>query len=130
MKEVTRAIIVNKKGEVLVGKRARGKGVNLWAIIGGKVDPDEIPEDCVIREVQEELSVTFKPTLYKIEVETDDPETDWKVYYYKGSIKGDVNINEDENVEVRYISRDDVDTLSFAFGHQRVLKEFFSSEIN
>ncbi|GAA0929302.1 NUDIX domain-containing protein [Nonomuraea longicatena] len=36
---------------------ARHGDVGLWATPGGGIDPDERPEECVVRELREELSV-------------------------------------------------------------------------
>lgn len=127
MREVTRAIIVNEKNEVLIGLRARGAGENLWALVGGKFDPDETPEMCVLREVKEELGADFDPKIWKEEIDiSSDSGTEWKVYYFTGSLKGAIHRKEDEILETRWVSAKDIEELAFAFGHKRVLKDFFS----
>lgn len=127
MKEVTRALIINEKGEVLIGLRARGAGANLWALIGGKIDSEESAEACVIREVHEELGLDLHPTLWKEEVDTtSDPGTAWKVYYFVGAVNGTIHQKVDEILETRWISAKDLDVLQFAFGHKRVLQEHFA----
>lgn len=44
---------------ILLGKKKRGFGVGKLNGIGGKLAPDESPEDCVIREVHEEVGLTL-----------------------------------------------------------------------
>ncbi|HEK1031310.1 TPA: NUDIX domain-containing protein [Proteus mirabilis] len=51
-------IIVNEKGEVLLGKRC-GKHAPYWSIFGGHVDPEETFEQCAIREIEEEIGITI-----------------------------------------------------------------------
>lgn len=57
MKEVTAAIIL-KGNQVLIAQRAPGdKLAGKWEFPGGKVEPGETPQDCLKREIREELDV-------------------------------------------------------------------------
>ena len=49
--------------EILLAMKKRGFGNGLWNGAGGKVDPGETVEQAMIRECQEEISVT--PTTYE-----------------------------------------------------------------
>jgi 8-oxo-dGTP pyrophosphatase MutT (NUDIX family) len=125
-REVTRAIILDDEGKVLLGKRARGMGANQWALIGGKPDPNESLEICIKREVLEELGIEFEPVFYKEELDTaTDPEKPWKVYFYTGISQGELNPKPDEISAVVYVSQDDLDRLDIAFDHRERLIEFF-----
>lgn len=56
---VVAAAIFNQDGEVLLAKRPEGKAMaGLWEFPGGKIEPDEIPEQALIRELYEELTIT------------------------------------------------------------------------
>ena len=95
MKIVTRAIIINDQGKVLLGKRARNDAIGKWALVGGKPDIEEIAEDAVVREVQEELGLSFKPTLWIEEVDaTFGQGEEWKVYYFYGPAEGVLNMKQ------------------------------------
>ena len=49
---------------ILLGKKKRGFGLGKLNGIGGKLDPDELPEDGVVREVHEEVGLILtKETL-------------------------------------------------------------------
>ena len=57
MKIVGTAIIVNEKGEILVGKRPEGKALaGLWEFPGGKQEEGETIEQCIKREIYEEIA--------------------------------------------------------------------------
>jgi len=51
------AYIENEKGEILIGQQPDlpHKPYPLkWDLPGGKLEPDEVPEECIIREIKEE----------------------------------------------------------------------------
>ena len=125
---VTRAIIVNENGEVLLGQRARGAGEGQYALIGGKPDEDESMENAVIREVKEEIGTDFSPSkLWKEHVDTaSDSEDPWTVFYYEGKISGEIELAEDEVSSVLYVSIDSLGSLDVAFNHRDILNEYFS----
>ena len=51
--------VLCRRGHVLLAQRREGKPLaGLWEFPGGKVEPDEAPEDALVRELQEELNIT------------------------------------------------------------------------
>jgi 8-oxo-dGTP diphosphatase len=55
---VTAAALVDRDGRLLVQQRPVGKSMaGLWEFPGGKLEPDETPEACLIRELREELGI-------------------------------------------------------------------------
>lgn len=59
MKELhTTLLIVRKENKILLARKKRGFGFGKWNGIGGKVEENETPEEAMIRETQEEISVT------------------------------------------------------------------------
>lgn len=60
MTDVACAIIVREDGKVLVTQRSQHMKLPLKIEFpGGKVESGEMPENCLIREIQEELAVTI-----------------------------------------------------------------------
>ena len=58
MRQVTAAVII-EGGRLLVARRPPGDPLaGLWELPGGKVEPGESPEDCLRRELVEELELT------------------------------------------------------------------------
>ncbi len=50
--------IIKKGPQVLVGKRPLGKASpGRWEFPGGKIEPGEWPEVCIVREIEEELGI-------------------------------------------------------------------------
>lgn len=59
---VVAAALVDGAGRVLIAQRPVGKSLaGLWEFPGGKVEPGEAPEAALVRELEEELSVTVAP---------------------------------------------------------------------
>ena len=59
---VVAAALVDADGRVLIAQRPKGKALGgLWEFPGGMLEPNERPEDALIRELKEELGVTVKP---------------------------------------------------------------------
>lgn len=53
--------LIDVDGRVLLAKRPEGKSMaNLWEFPGGKIEPNETPEQAIIRELQEELGIDTK----------------------------------------------------------------------
>lgn len=60
---VVAAALVDGEGRVLVQQRPPGKPMaGLWEFPGGKVEPGELPEAALARELGEELGIAVDPT--------------------------------------------------------------------
>lgn len=60
MKKVTAAIIIYE-GKVLIAQRANNqKLAGKWEFPGGKVESGETPEECLKREIKEELGINIE----------------------------------------------------------------------
>lgn len=55
------AVIWNNQGQILIDRR-RPEGLlgGLWEFPGGKIEPGETVEECIKREIQEELGITIE----------------------------------------------------------------------
>ena len=59
---VVAAALINPDGKVLVQKRAENRSMaGLWEFPGGKIEPNECPEDALVRELYEELGISLEP---------------------------------------------------------------------
>ncbi|MBP5402247.1 MAG: (deoxy)nucleoside triphosphate pyrophosphohydrolase [Treponema sp.] len=77
--EVSAAVILRKnpltnKKEIFATQRGYGDYKDGWEIPGGKLEPGETPEECIIREIREELSAEIKAEKILGVVEYDYPD--------------------------------------------------------
>ena len=58
---VAACALIDPDGRVLIAQRPVDKSMaGLWEFPGGKIEPGERPEEALIRELQEELSITVR----------------------------------------------------------------------
>lgn len=74
---VSKVIITNKKGQVLMGKVERGHFRGSWTLPGGYMDHDEHPEVGCVRETLEELGL-------EIVLQDDKPIITQQIFSSKG----------------------------------------------
>jgi mutator protein MutT len=57
-KQIGVAVIWDQAGQILIDQRkASGTMGGLWEFPGGKIEPGETVEECIIREIREELAI-------------------------------------------------------------------------
>jgi 8-oxo-dGTP diphosphatase len=112
MIDVTAAIWV-ENGKVLIARRRTGVSqAGLWEFPGGKVRPGETPQQCLQREIQEELGVTiavgnfFAESIYAYEAETI------RLLAYRVSVKsGAIALN--DHAELAWVAMADLSGYRF-----------------
>ena len=121
----TAGCVLVRDGRALVTKRAREPEQGRYDIPGGFLDPEEDPVTALKREIEEELSI-------KIEVTLDDlvqavphrygDDGDWvlSLGFVAGSFSGDPK-PADDVAEVRWVSDGELDSVDFAWEHDREL---------
>jgi 8-oxo-dGTP diphosphatase len=57
---VVAALLINAERQFLLAQRPEGKfQAGRWELPGGKLEAGELPEDALVREIQEELGITL-----------------------------------------------------------------------
>jgi 8-oxo-dGTP diphosphatase len=59
--DVTCALIINNQFQVFATQRSSTMNLALkWELPGGKIEQNETPEECLIREIKEEINIEIK----------------------------------------------------------------------
>jgi 8-oxo-dGTP diphosphatase len=94
LKEVTAGIIV-KDNKVLIARRAPSeKLAGKWEFPGGKIEEHETPEECLARELKEELNITVNVADFFSESIYQYPNGEIKLLAYKVEwVGGDIALS-------------------------------------
>lgn len=124
----TSIIFLNNSNHVLLYLRDNKKGIpfpNCWDVLGGQVEGAETPEECIIREMNEEISVQLEdPDLFNVYNLDDRIE-----YTYWQRTNFDLNsLVLHEGQRLKWFSERDINKMSadeLAFGFKPILLDFF-----
>jgi len=113
MIKVTAAVMVND-GMLLIAKRKpTGRIPNLWELPGGKVEPNETPEECLQREIKEEFDIDVTVGEYLgSNTHTYDFGTIELMAYRTHWKDGDLILKDHE--EIRWVFAHELDQFDFA----------------
>ncbi len=124
MIEVCCAIIV-VGDKILTTRRSHGMHLaGFWEFPGGKIEPGETAEACIIREIREELNVEIIIENQLPSVEHHYPEKYIRLIPFICKIKSGI-IKLTEHSEFRWLAKHEVSTVNWAEADLKVLEEFF-----
>ena len=122
---VTCAIIENE-GLVLVVQRSSTMSLPLkWEFPGGKIEGEETEEECIIREIKEELSIDIKVSTRLNSSIFDYPNLSIELIpFLARQIGGHIMLN--EHSVYKYIEKNELLNLDWAEADIPVVKEYLS----
>lgn len=105
------ALIKNDEGKLLVLERARSK---TWCLPGGRLDKKEDWDNCLLRELKEELGAEYKdPKPFTVNIITDPYQVKYCVYFTVVSSNTDTLIISNEHSSFRWVGREEALKLNF-----------------
>ena len=114
------AAIIKKNNKYLITKRNRRKHLGLkWEFPGGKVERKETLKDALVREIQEELTITINVNMKIGEENFKDEKINIIIHYYLCSIKeGFLKLNEHE--EFLWVEKKNIQQYDFVPGDKKI----------
>lgn len=89
--------IIKENGLYLIAQRKKDDDYGLrWEFPGGKLDPSETGEECIVRELKEELDIEVEVIDLYDEFKEDDLTI---LYYLVKRVSGEIVLNEHEQVQ-------------------------------
>ncbi len=120
------SIIVNSDGRVLIGKRSLDKkmGPGKWETIGGSVENNETPEECIKGEIKEELNSEVKTCVYFKDYKSDKGE----IAVFIITIDSEPVFSKKDFEEIRWVSMEDVENFDFVLDCGQRILDYFKSQ--
>ena len=106
------AAVICKDGKVFATQRGYGEWKDHWEFPGGKVEKSETPENALIREIREELTVSIRVDRYLTTVEYDYPDFHLVMACYVCSVT-DGKLTLLEHEAARWLSAEKLDTVDW-----------------
>ncbi len=84
------AAVIRRNGETFICSRPKKSSLGgFWEFPGGKCEPGETPEDCIVRELREELGIEAVPFDRIYQLDHDYPDKKVRVYFIRCIVRGD-----------------------------------------
>lgn len=106
------AAIIIENGKVFATQRGYGEFKDGWEFPGGKIEPDETPEEAIVREIKEELDTEVEVIELLDTVEYDYPNFHLSMGCFICKIKsGDLVLKEHE--AAKWLTKDTLGSLEW-----------------
>jgi 8-oxo-dGTP diphosphatase len=119
-------LIVNDRGEILLLLRDNKPTIpypNMWDVPGGHVEEGETPEQCIIREMKEEMELDLQGFgLFSVREFSDREEY---VFWQRANLNIE-NIRLHEGQRLRWFTRDEAKQTQLACGFNGVVEDFYA----
>ena len=123
------AIIV-ENGKILLVKRRYDPFRGDWSLPAGFIEYDESPENCVIREIKEEVNLDIRiKELFNVYSGSDDPRTRAILVVYLVEVVGGKLRPGDDATEAQFFGKEEVPPNVAFQAHRQVIREYFNSVI-
>ena len=108
------AAIIRKGTKFLIARRAQDKHLGgYWEFPGGKIEEGETPQECLKREIEEELGITIKVGPFFMENEHHYRDKIIQLQAFECElISGEITLNDHDQVE--WIALDEFVNFKFA----------------
>jgi len=120
--EVVAAIIHDDKGRIFATQRGYGDYKDGWEFPGGKMEPGEMPEEALKREIWEELETKIVVESLVQIVEFDYPQFHLKMHCFWCRVdSGSLTLKEHESA--RWLTKDELDSVQWLPADLEVINE-------
>lgn len=128
-KKVGVAVIRNQQGEILIDRRlATGLMGGLWEFPGGKIEPDETVQQCIKREILEELGIEIE-----VEEELITINHQYSQFYVTLIVHHCRHLGGDpqtiECQEIRWVSLAELDKFTFPEANSQIINALHENNL-
>ena len=122
MKEVSAALIV-EDGKVFIAQRPEGKPLpNLWEFPGGKQEEGETLQQCLKREIKEELDVDVKVGEFVMDTTYSYPNGEFKINLYRTYFPENAEPKLNVHQKFAWVSPEEMDGFEFPPADMEIIR--------
>ncbi len=109
--------------KVLVGRRSMLKkyGPGEWETIGGSIEGNESPEECIKREILEELKTTIKTCSYFRDYFTDNSA----IAVFIITLEKEPSFDKSDFEEIKWVTKSEIEKMTFVLDCKQRILDFF-----
>ena len=123
MKTVTvSSAIIIKEGKIFITQRGYGEFKDTWEFPGGKLEKGESPEDCIVREIKEELDADIKIIKYLNTIEYTYPTFHLIMHNFICKLKS-CHMSLLEHEAAKFVDVNELDSIDFLPADKLVLED-------
>lgn len=119
--EVSSAIII-KNNKIFVTQRGYGDYKDKWEFPGGKLEKEESPEECIVREIKEELDTDVKIIKYLSTIEYTYPTFYLIMHNFICELKSS-HMSLLEHEAAKFVDVSELDSIDFLPADKLVLED-------
>jgi 8-oxo-dGTP diphosphatase len=129
MKRVTAAII-EKNGKILIAQRKLGSSLGgKWEFPGGKIESEETPEQCLRRELKEELGIEAIIGPFFCTSTLEYKHMSIELLVYKAThVSGEIVVYDHESI--KWVSKDELINYDFVDADRPVVDKLMHSQVS
>ncbi len=126
MVDVTCALIINSQFQVFATQRSSTMNLPLkWELPGGKIEQNETPEECLIREIKEEINIEIEIIdSLPYNVHTYPSITIKLIPFISTHLKGEITLK--EHVNFKWLNTNELLDLDWADADIPILKHYLN----
>ena len=125
--QVVTAGIIEKDDKILIAKRQKGKYLeSQWEFPGGKLEPGETPQECLRRELMEELNIDTKIGAFFTSNKFFCNNKEIELLAYKVSfISGDIKLN--DHLDAKWVKLEELKNFDFVPADKKIVHELLNA---
>lgn len=126
--EVAAAVILNEGKCLIAQRRADQHLANMWEFPGGKIKKEESPEECLVRELQEELGIQVRVGDLLESVLHHYEDRDIRLYFFYAVIESGTP-QKIQVQDIRWVPLQELEEYEFPPADDELIKLLIGDEI-
>lgn len=107
----------------MICQRPENKACSLlWEFPGGKIEPNETPEACIVRECMEELNVKLTNIKHFCDTEYEYPDKVIKISFFKAKLENPEQLEIKEHNNIAWVKASELDNYKFCPTDEKMLE--------